>query len=88
MTSAVEGSSYASYEEVPTHRRQWCFWLLWFLFAPAALVILLSGDVYYLRGGTIRSFGLANRIVAGVLGLLYIHALITEIAQRLKILLG
>ncbi len=84
----MQGIPYASYEEVPTHRRQWCFWLLWFVFAPAALVILLSGDVYYTRGGTLRSFGLANRIVAGVVGLLYIHMLITEITQRLKILLS
>jgi hypothetical protein len=59
---------YSSYSEVPFHRHQWFFWVMYFLITPVALVILLSGDVYYENSkGQLKSFGWANRIVAGIL---------------------
>jgi len=38
---------YATYDQVPAFRRQGVFWLSWILFAPIAVGILLTGDVYY-----------------------------------------
>ena len=38
-----------------------------------AVSILLFGDVYYLKKGEVKSFGLLNRIVAGTLLLLYVY---------------
>lgn len=72
---------YSSYREVPIFRRQWFFWLLYFTFTPVALAILICGDVYYRKYGAVRSFGLANRIVALVLGLLILTAVIRNYFQ-------
>jgi len=64
---------YASYAEVPFYRRQWFFWISYLLLTPLAILLLLFGDVYYVKDGRVVSFGLANRIVAGLiaLGILY-----------------
>ena len=32
-----------------------------------AVVLLLQGDVYYLKKNEVKSFGIANRIVAGII---------------------
>ena len=60
-------SKYASYDEVPTFRKQWFFWLAYLFFTPAAIFILLFGDIYYVKNNQVESFGIANRIVAGIL---------------------
>ncbi len=67
---------YATYDQVPSFRRQGFFWLTWILFAPIAIGILLTGDVYYRKKGEVHRFGMANRIVAGLIGLLWLVAII------------
>lgn len=62
-------SKYASYDEVPTFRKQWFFWLAYLFFTPAAILILLFGDIYYVKNNEVESFGIANRIVAGIIAL-------------------
>ena len=42
---------------------------MFFTIQPIAIGILLFGDVYYQKKGVIKSFGLANRIVAGIIAL-------------------
>ncbi len=58
---------YSSYDHVPFYRKQWFFWLMYFTIPPVAIFILLFGDVYYVKRGEVTSFGLANRIVAGII---------------------
>lgn len=65
-------SLYSSYEQVPYYRKQWFFWLMYFTISPIALGILLFGDVYYQKKGEVKSFGLVNRIVAGIIPLFII----------------
>lgn len=60
-------AKYRRYSEVPYYRRQWFFWLSYFTITPVAIGILLFGDVYYVKKGEVVSFGIANRIVAGML---------------------
>lgn len=67
---------YISYDQVPYYRKQWFFWSLYFIFSPIAIGILLSGDVYYPRRGKVQSFGVANRIVAGILAVLILFSVI------------
>jgi hypothetical protein len=74
---------YATYDQVPAFRRQGFFWLTWFLFAPIAIGILLTGDVYYRKKGEVRRFGIANRIVAGVIGLLWLVGIIQAVVDGL-----
>ena len=62
-------SKYASYEDVPVFRKQWFFWLVYCLFSPVAILILLFGDIYYVKNNEVESFGVANRIVAGIIAL-------------------
>ncbi len=58
---------YHAYDDVPFYRKQYFFWFI-FLFNPLiALVILLTGDIFYKRKGEVKAFGLANRIVAGIM---------------------
>jgi hypothetical protein len=57
---------YSSYEEVPYYRKQWFFWLMWFVFPPVAIGILIFGDVYYKRKGQVKNFGIWEKIVAGI----------------------
>jgi hypothetical protein len=64
-------SKYASYDEVPTYRKQWFFWLAYLSLTPAGVFILLFGDVYYVKNNQVESFGIANRIVAGILAIPY-----------------
>lgn len=52
------------YKQLPRPRQHRTFWLLFFLAPPVAIAVLLSGDVYYLRNGEIRSFSEANAFVA------------------------
>ena len=60
---------YSSYDQVPFYRRQWFFWLMYITITPIAITILLLGDVYYKKRGKVKSFGMANRIVAGLIAL-------------------
>lgn len=73
-------SGFARYEDVPYYRRQWFFWLFFFTFAPVAIAILISGDVYYVKRGEVRGFGILNRIVAGVIGAIWALQFIAALA--------
>jgi hypothetical protein len=78
---------YATYAEVPYFRKQWFFWLMWFVFSPVAIGILLTGDVYYRNGGQVRNFGLANRIVAGLIAVFWLVGLTRELVPFLPLAL-
>ena len=83
-------TKYETYEQVPTYRKQWFFWTMFFIlpnvlsFGGAAwdvafltiigvliqmgsVALLLLGDIYYVKKNEVKSFGKANRIVAGVI---------------------
>lgn len=66
-------AKYATYDQVPFFRRQWFFWLSWLIFAPVALVILLSGNVYYKKKGVVVPFGMANKVLAALFSLVWIY---------------
>jgi len=57
---------YSSYEEVPYYCKQWFFWLMFVVFQPVAIGILLFEDVYYKKKGQVKTFGIWERIVAGL----------------------
>ncbi|MGE0485644.1 MAG: hypothetical protein AB7Q81_15975 [Gammaproteobacteria bacterium] len=72
---------YATYDQVPLYRKQWFFWLMYFTISPVAIGILLFGDVYYPSKGEVRSFGLANRIVAGLIGVYFIFNVVAAVTR-------
>lgn len=71
-----EKPHFNSYEEVPYFRKQWFFWVMWFVFSPIAIGLLLTGEVYYSKKEELKTFGIANKIVAGIFGLLWIARVI------------
>lgn len=77
---AAKPIPYTTYDEVPYYRKQWFFWVWWFLFAPVAIGVLLTGDVYYRNKGQVRNFGLPNRVVAGAFAVLWFLAGLQEVA--------
>jgi hypothetical protein len=69
----MSSTLYTSYDQVPVYRKQWFFWVMYFLFSPIAVGILLFGDIYYEKKGVVKSFGLANRIVAGLIAVAFLY---------------
>ena len=74
--AATSPTPFKSYADVPVYRRQWFFWIFWLLCSPVSVLLLLSGEVYYVRGGEVRAFGIANRIVAGIIALIWIWLIV------------
>jgi len=66
---------YSTYAQVPYYRKQWFFWVMYFVLSPVAIALLLSGDVYYQKKGEVKSFGMANRIVAGIIAALWLYGI-------------
>lgn len=75
-------SGYRNYAEVPFYRRQWFFWLMFFLFQPVAIALLTFGDIYYTSGGKVKNFGLANRVVAWILGVVFMYRMVSIYVGR------
>jgi len=69
------------YDQVPFYQKQGFFWLMYFLFTPVALAILLFGDVYYEKNGKVKSFGLANKIIAGVIAVVVLYRIFITFAK-------
>lgn len=61
-------SKYKTYQDVPLYRRGWCFWIIFLCFNPAAVILLALGDIYYKQDKQLKSFGIVNRIVVGIIG--------------------
>ena len=71
-------AKYSSYDQVPVYRKQWFFWVVYLIpfVSIVAIGILLFGDVYYEKKGEVKSFGIANRVVAGLVGAYYVARLV------------
>jgi len=59
-----------TYYGIPKYRRHNNFWAIYFILPIVAIVILMTGDVYYKRQGRIRRFDDSNTFIAlGLAGL-------------------
>ena len=72
---------FSLYDQVPFYQKQGFFWLMYFLATPIALAILLFGDVYYLKNGKVKSFGLANKIIAGLIAVVILFRIFSTFAK-------
>jgi hypothetical protein len=73
---------YAAYADVPYYRKQRFFWLMWLIFSPIAIGLLLTGDVYYQKKGQVREFGILNRIVAGIIAIIWTVMLFASMGTK------
>jgi hypothetical protein len=74
-TESASKQPNSNYQEVPFYRKQSFFWLMWVVFSPVAIGVLITGDVYYCKKGEVKAFGMANRIVAGIIGIVWLVAI-------------
>ena len=72
--NTVAPAQYSDYGQVPFFRRQWFFWIMWIIFAPVALFILATGDVYFVKKGEVTSFGMSNRVIASILAFFWSYS--------------
>jgi len=72
LKTDVSNERYQTYDQVPFYNKQWFFWIMYFTLTPVALGILIFSNVYYKKKGQVVKFGLANKIVAGLIALLFI----------------
>lgn len=63
---------YTSYDQVPRYRRNWFAILTFFVFPPALIYLIVTGDVYYERKGELRKYSKAAKIFLGLWCCLYI----------------
>ena len=52
---------YSNYEEVPFYKKQLFFWIMFFVFFPIPVIILLIDDIYYQSNGELKSFGICEK---------------------------
>jgi hypothetical protein len=76
-------TKYATYSEVPYYRKQWFFWLTYLIIPIIPIILLMLGDVYYQGKDGVKSFGIANRIVAGIIAVVYIVKLFKGVMEIL-----
>lgn len=66
------------YARIPFYRKQGFFWAVYILLPPLALLILIFGDIHYLKYGKIKKFGLASRIAAILILLAVCYTVVLE----------
>jgi hypothetical protein len=69
---------YSTYEEVPWFRRSFVVFLLLLILWPASLIIILTGDVYYVQKGELKTRGKAAKAI--MLTLIAIIAVISALS--------
>ena len=66
-------TNYTSYEMVPWHHKNWFAIVSGLIFAPALLLVLLTGDVYYTRKSELKKYSKVTKnvliVIAGVMSL-------------------
>jgi TPR repeat protein len=72
------------YARIPFYRKQGFFWSVYILLPPLALIILIFGDIHYVKHGKFKKFGLANRIFA----ILILLAVVYSVSLHFKSMPG
>ena len=62
LSASGGGQPYSAYSQVPWYRRNWFAILCFLLFMPALFLVVLTGNVFYKRGGQIRRYSVPARI--------------------------
>lgn len=53
---------YTDYSQIPWFRKNWFAILCAFILTPALFLILITGDVYYVRKGQLKKYGKGAKI--------------------------
>lgn len=73
--AVAKAGVYTDYSQVPWYRKNWFAILCAFILTPVIFLILITGDVYYVRGGCIKKYGKGAKIfliIWCILSILYL----------------
>ena len=76
-------TKYETYDQVPYYRKQWFFWVTYLIIPVIPLILLFIGDIYYQGKDDVKSFGIANRVVAGIIAVGYSIKLVNGVMEIL-----
>jgi uncharacterized membrane protein YvbJ len=74
--TSMKNPPYSSYDEVPVYRKNWFAILCSFIFFPAVIILLLTGDIYYESKGQLKIYSKGAKMFFYVLGLIMIASII------------
>lgn len=60
---------YTDYSQVPWFRKRWFLVLSIALFIPAAAIVSLTGDFYYVKNGQLKTYGKSTKWVLVILSI-------------------
>lgn len=66
------------YGWIPWYRQRWALVCMLLVFAPAAVVIAWSGEIYYLAGTTVKTFPKSVKVILTVMTALLLVALASD----------
>lgn len=70
VSGGTKAMAVTSWDQVPWYRKNWGAILLYFVFAPAFIVIALTGEIYFRKNGELNTMKSWAKIVLTVLWLL------------------
>jgi hypothetical protein len=66
--------AYTSYDQVPWYRKNWFTVLSILLFPPAILIQLVTGDVYYVQKGELKTYGMISKCIIVIWSIAVMYA--------------
>src|ERR1035437_8989614 len=72
---------YTSYDMVPWHHKNWFAIVTALIFAPALLVILLTGDVYYTKKSELKKYSKGAKIALIIWSILATLQLVSSVGK-------
>jgi hypothetical protein len=79
QSASILTGTYTEYSQVPWFRKNWFFILSFLIFSPVAIVLILSGDVYYVKNKQLKTYGKGYKIVFAIAGLFWLWWLFSKI---------
>jgi hypothetical protein len=63
----VKSAPYTTYDQVPWYRKNWFVIISWVVFFPIALIVMWTGDVYYVRKGLVTTYTKTSKILLTII---------------------
>ncbi len=63
MNTSSTTATITTYADVPLYRKNWFAIVCFFIFAPALLLVLLTGDVYYEKNSELKKYSKLAKIL-------------------------
>lgn len=58
---------YADYSQVPWFRKRWFNVISWLLFCPVSVILMWTGEIYYIKKDELKTYGIVYKIILTIL---------------------